>query len=106
MAGQRIELPPYSMFATTPVYEVEGEIVFGLLKDVIVPDPSDQLYTVDGSGVSRLDAISYKFYGTPQLWWVIARCNDIVDPLVGVPLNTSIRVPTKARLAAEGILNV
>lgn len=94
------------MFANTPVYEVDSEIVFGLLKDVIVPDPSDDLYTVDGSGVNRLDAISYKFYQTPQLWWVLARCNNIVDPLVGVPLKTVIRIPTKARLAAEGILNV
>jgi nucleoid-associated protein YgaU len=106
MAGQRVELPAYSMFATTPVYEVGGEIVFGLMKDVIVPDPSDTLYTVGPADVPRLDLISYRFYGTPALWWVIARVNDIVDALSGIPLNTQIRIPTKARLASEGILNV
>ena len=55
---------------------------------------------------NRLDAISYKFYGTPALWWVLARVNDIADPLVGVEPNAMIRVPTKARLASEGVLNV
>jgi hypothetical protein len=106
MAGQRVELPAYSMFATTPVYEVGGDVVFGLLKDVIVPDASDELFTVPPGGETRLDSISYKFYGTPALWWVLARVNNIEDPLVGVALNATIRIPTKARLASEGILNV
>jgi hypothetical protein len=94
------------MFATTPVYEVGEEVVFGLMRDVIVPDASDDLFTVPPGAEARLDAISYKFYGTPALWWVIARVNNIEDPLTGVALNTTIRIPTKARLASEGILNV
>lgn len=106
MAGQRIELPAFSMFSTTPVYEADSEIVFGLMKDVIVPDVTDQLYTVPPGGVNRLDSISYLFYGTPALWWVLARVNNLLDPLVGVALNEKIRVPTKTRLASEGILNV
>lgn len=106
MAGQRIELPPYSMFANTPVYDVDNEVVFGLMKDVVVPDASDDLYTVPPGGENRLDAISYKFYGTPALWWVISRVNNVEDPLVGVELNATLRIPTKERLASIGILNV
>lgn len=106
MAGQRIELPAYSMFATTPVYDVEGTIVFGLMADVIVPDITDQLFIVPLAGVNRLDLISEEFYGTPSLWWVIARVNNIQDPLVSVPVSTTIRVPTKDRLASAGVLNV
>jgi hypothetical protein len=106
MAGQRIELPAYSMFATTPVYEVDGNVVFGLMKDVIVPDPSDELFVVPQAAVNRLDLVSNEFYGTPQLWWVIARVNNVLDPLVGLPQGTTIRVPTKARLASEGVLSV
>lgn len=95
------------MFATTPIYDgVADAIVFGLMKDVIVPDASDTVFTVPIGGVARLDAISNQFYGTPALWWVIARVNNVVDPLMGVGLNQQIRIPTKARLAAEGILNV
>ena len=106
MAGQRIQLPPYSMMATTSVYDVDDTIVFGLMRDVIVPDPSDQLYVIDPTGVNRLDLISAEFYGVPDLWWVLARVNKILDPLVGFAVATQIRVPLKERLASEGILNV
>jgi|SRR5882724_6864422 len=106
MSGQRIELPAYSMMATTPVYDVGGDIVFGLMADVIVPDLTDQLFIVPLAGVNRLDLISDEFYGTPALWWVIARVNNIQDALVAVPVDTIIRVPTKDRLASLGVLNV
>lgn len=106
MAGQRIELPPYSMWATTPVYEVDGDIVFGLMADVVVPDVSDTLFVVPSAGVSRLDLLSQEFYGTAELWWVLARVNNLQDPLMGVPVSTTIRVPTKERLSALGVLTV
>lgn len=106
MAGQRIQLPPYSMFATTSVYDVRDGIVFGLMRDVIVPDATDQLYVVVPSAVNRLDLISAEFYGVPDLWWVLARVNTLLDPLVGFAVGTQIRVPLKERLASEGILNV
>lgn len=106
MAGQRIELPQYSMFSQTPVYDLGGgNIVFGLLKPAVVADDSDELWAMPSTGVYRLDLISNDFYGTPHLWWVIALVNDIIDPLVSVPEGTKIRIPTRERLASEGILN-
>jgi len=106
MAGQRIELPPYSMFAATPPYSVDGVIVFGLMVDVVVPDPSDELWPVPPTANGRLDLLSETFYGTAELWHVLACVNNWPDALVGFPPGMIIRVPTKARLAAEGILNV
>ena len=94
------------MFTNTPVYEVSGTIVFGLMQPSVVADATDELYVVPPNGVARLDLIANNFYGTPALWWVIASVNNIVDPLLSVPQGTSIRIPTKARLSAEGILNV
>jgi nucleoid-associated protein YgaU len=103
------------MFAATPVYdgisaEVEGTrqkvVVFGLLVDPVVPDATDELYRVPQGGESRFDLISKKFYGVPDLWWVLALVNNIVDPLVGVTVGQNIRVPTRNRLASEGILTV
>lgn len=108
--AERVQLPPYSMFATTPVYPstVNGEsnVVFGLLQDVIVPDPSDVSYQVPVGARYRLDLISQSFYGVPDLWWVIARVNGILDPTVGATPGVTIRIPTKARLAREGLLSV
>jgi len=105
MAGLRIELPPFSMFSSTPVYQIGSDVVFGMLNDPIVADGSDELWPVPASAVPRLDLISNTFYGTPNLWWVIALVNDVLDPLVGVPQGTQIRVPTRQRLASLGILN-
>lgn len=107
MAGQRIELPNYSMFSKTPVYDLGSDtVVFGLMQPAVVPDNTDELWVVPSAGVPRLDLLANDFYGTPQLWWVLASVNNILDPLVSVPTGTGIRVPTKTRLAAEGILNV
>ncbi|MPZ48128.1 MAG: LysM peptidoglycan-binding domain-containing protein [Dehalococcoidia bacterium] len=33
------------------------------------------------SGQERLDEIAYRFYGDPGLWRLIARANNIADPL-------------------------
>jgi len=103
------------MFSATPAYEgidaeIEGSrqkvIVFGLMADAVVPDPSDVLYTVPQAGEGRLDLISQQFYGTPELWWVVAIVNNLIDPLVGFVTGQTIRVPKRERLASEGILSV
>jgi hypothetical protein len=104
MADVHVSLPAYSMFSNTPVYEVKGDIVFGLLRDPVIASPTDQLYVVTQAGEKRLDLVSSLFYGTSHLWWVLALVNNLVDPLVGVSVGTELRIPTKQRLADEGIL--
>ena len=113
-ASIRVELVPYSMFGATPAYQVEAEVddqtqtvaVFGLKRDLVVPDPTDVLFTVPTGGGGRLDLISQKLYGTPELWWAIARCNPGMDPMIGPGIADVIRVPTKLRLSSLGVLNV
>ena len=94
------------MFGETPVYEVNGQLVFGLMVDVIVPDPTDFRHTVGVNEANRLDILSTKFYGTPELGWVIARVNNLVDPMEGFAVRQEIRIPSKDRLASKGLLNV
>jgi hypothetical protein len=106
MAGQRVELPPYSMYVKTPMYDIGGSVVFGQAIPPISPSPDDMLYTVPPLGEHRLDLISNNFYGVPDLWWIIASVNLIEDPLVAVDAGKIIRIPTRDRLANEGLLNV
>lgn len=106
MPGQRVELPPYSMFSATPIYEVGGNTVFGLMQEAVVPDATDNLYTLPTAGESRLDIVADHFYGAPQLWWVIASVNRIHDALVGPKTGDVLRIPTRERLGRLGILNV
>lgn len=48
----------------------------------IIPESvNDKLYTVEPDCEDRLDLVSYKFYGTPNLWWAIARLNNIKNPM-------------------------
>lgn len=41
----------------------------------------------------RLDKLASKFYGDDELWWVIARANDISWPL-GIAIGTVVRIPS------------
>lgn len=101
----RVELPVHTMFSVTNAYNVGGEIVFGLLRDPVTADISDSFYTVTQGLQNRLDVVSQTVYGTPTLWWVIAMVNNIIDPALGVPINTKLRIPSRARLASAGVLN-
>jgi nucleoid-associated protein YgaU len=103
------------MFTNTPAYqgvpvEIEGVrqnvIVFGLMVDAVVASASDTTYRVPQAAAGRLDLISEKFYGTTELWWVLALVNNLSDPLVGAAVGQTIRIPTRDRMAAEGVLNV
>lgn len=102
--GMVVSFPAYSMFSATPVYQIGSDVVLGLMRDVVIPDASDTLYTVTEPGSSRFDLISNMFYGTCQLWWVIARVNNIMDPLLGVAPGTVLRIPTRDRLSRQGVL--
>lgn len=72
----------------------------------VLPDSTDQVYTVTLAGERRLDLIAYMFYGASELWWVVALVNGLKDPLVGVKYGTQLRIPLKSRLAGLGILNI
>jgi hypothetical protein len=104
-SAPKIELPTHSAYIDTPVYQIGGDIFFGLLRDPITPDLTDGSFTVTQGFENRLDLISNNFYGTQDLWWVIAMVNDIMDPLLGVQVNTILRIPTKTRLANAGVLS-
>ena len=101
------------MFARTPLYdskaEVDGKlepvVVFGLMVDVVSPDASDDVTRVPPAGENRLDRISGQIYGIPDLWPVIASANRLIDPLVAFAVGDKIQVPTRERLAAQGILS-
>lgn len=54
-----------------------------------------QVYQVTDADVGRLDLISYRFYGVPLYWWIIADANDIVNPVTDMYLGMFIKVPNR-----------
>lgn len=114
MSALRVELPAHSAFVRTPVYsglqaEIDGAaepvVAFGLMFDAVVADDSDELFSVPVGMANRLDLISNQFYGTKNLWWVVASVNNLLDPLVGFVPGELVRVPQKSRLSVLGLLN-
>ena len=41
----------------------------------------------------RYDLLANKFYGDPNLWWVIAQANKEVNGNLAVPIGRQIRIP-------------
>lgn len=65
---------------------------------------SDRLHEVGAGEENRLDLISYKYYNTPLLWWVIAEASGIVNPF-DVPVGTRLRIPSNQTLYGnKGVL--
>lgn len=39
--------------------------------------------------------LSYKFFGTYKLWWLLCKFNDVVDPFKQLQEGVVIKIPTK-----------
>ena len=89
MARRSVEIRLDSRYKDTGIVfhsalGTEGETFFEMWErpeelDALI-EVSDQ-YLVRSVDVGRLDLLSYEFYGTEYLWWVIAAVNNIVDPI-------------------------
>ncbi len=41
----------------------------------------------------RLDTLSYKFYKTPDNWWVLAKANNLANGSMAAPIGTRLFIP-------------
>lgn len=90
---------------TTRLLDDEGNTYLETADRLEFPEREDDSYhLVTAKDSNRLDLISYQYYGTPLLYWVIAIASDIDDPL-NVPPGTSLRIPSKQSLYGyKGVL--
>jgi hypothetical protein len=93
-----VTLPKTSMFTTTPIYNVGGTIVFGLMQQSIPPDPTDRIITINQNLAGKSDIISNELYGTPELQWTFWELNGVVDPMTEITIGTQLRVATQNRV--------
>lgn len=103
------ERTPYntlSRYRGHRIVEIDGVRTIETWKaPTILPQPTDQFYRVQAGEVNRLWLIAKKFYGAPNLWWVIALANGIHDPVAEVTVDTELRIPNR-RYLFEAILAV
>ena len=55
-----------------------------------VPERNDDMYFIAQEG-DRCDNLAQRFYGDSNLWWFIARTNNLKT--MNVPAGTSLRIP-------------
>jgi len=58
--------------------------------------PDDKRYTVDRG--DRIDRLARKFYGSDDLWWIIALANNMELLPCDLNPNTVIRIPSQRRV--------
>lgn len=62
------------------------------------PDPTDRWISVPRGLEARLDIISQKVYNRPDLWWVLAYSNDIINPFERPMAGDKLRIPNLSRI--------
>jgi len=68
---------------------------FGTHANITIPvTNSDEYHTVSSAENGRLDLIAFDHYGNQKLSWVIARANDMKDPMFEPIAGTVIRIPS------------
>lgn len=67
-------------------------------KNSFESDDSDLTYAVENSVIGRLDLIANAFYNEPQLWWVIAQYNNILDISEEIVPGRILQIPSKERV--------
>jgi len=63
-----------------------------------VDDKNSDSYFITQEG-DRCDNLANRFYGNPQLWWFIAKVNNLTTN--NIPAGTSLRIPANTQ-DAEG----
>ena len=61
-----------------------------------VPEKNTDQYFVSQEG-DRCDNLANEFYGNPNLWWFIARVNNLKTN--NIPAGTSLRIPIDTEFA-------
>ena len=72
--------------------ETKNRVYTSTLYPQIYPSNTD-IVTVVKVGAQRLDILSYRYYGTPDLWWIISQANNLSGDTMVVPPGTKIRIP-------------
>jgi nucleoid-associated protein YgaU len=85
----------HHMASNSILYNIEGAgklpMFINMFPDIPEYVEGEKSYIVKDTEKFRLDNIAYKYYGTPELLWVIMLANNIIDPF-NIKENTVIRI--------------
>jgi len=61
-----------------------------------IPERDDDVWVITQHG-DRLDQLAHQFYGNVNLWWYIAKANNL--KFMTLPVGTSLRIPSTTEYA-------
>ena len=90
-------LTPISQYNFENIFKMykDGDYHFyNILKTMNFPKNMDQSYYSNYKVKSYLPltALSYKFYNTVKLWWLIVLCNNINNPVKFIAPGTTLKI--------------
>ena len=96
-----IDYDNISRYTSIPFYyhSIDNKYIYGITKHLNT-DTDYVLHPIKDS--DTLDFLSLKYYGRPDLYWIIADFNRIQDPFISLyPNYKSIKIPSLSNLSYE-----
>ena len=95
----------FSRFFGQDAFMVGQRKFWGTWEPIVIPNsPSDRYITITEAMAGRIDLVSYEFYGTPELWWIIAEANGIAFPPDDLAVGDVLRIPSPSTAATLGLI--
>lgn len=89
-----------SILKFADLYLIDGSEFWGMNgAPPIEVQPDDLRHTVQDH--DRLDSIAARYYGDPNLWWILAHANDIEDPITQLYAGLELVVPSPRYIRQE-----
>tara|TARA_A100001011_G_C14309769_1_gene844970 strand:- start:2097 stop:2459 length:363 start_codon:yes stop_codon:yes gene_type:complete len=70
--------------------------------NIPISDSDQFIYPLFGE---RLDSLANKYYGDPNLWWIISKANGLKG-VINIPKDTQIRIPGEVDKILEDFRNL
>ena len=81
-------------YDSTPIItRWDGKRVYVTTQYPIIEPQNSDAVVISNEGM-YLDGLAYTYYGSPELWWVIALVNNLGKGRLSVPPGRQIRIPT------------
>ena len=71
-----------------------------VVRGIPLKDTDRFIYPVDGD---RFDTLAQRFYGDSNLWWIIAKANNINDGSIGLKPEKRIRIPVEIQSILDSL---
>jgi len=96
---------PFSRFFGQNLFFEGGTKFWGTWEPISLPaHPADSYYTVTEAMEGRLDLIAYRYYRSPELWWVIAEANNLFFVPEDVVVGMVLRIPSYTTITSLGLV--